>query len=558
MASIIKKKIRGQIYYYAVESKRVDGKPRIVWQKYLGKVTDIVKALSSPGTFNVPQSIKVYSFGAEAALLAIARRLGLADIINRHTGWSGEGLSAGEHLLLLAINISLAPETRLSEWIEGTMLKSHFNTGARMLTEKRFLNAADLLTPASIQEIQKELSRRVHEEFGLDPGVIVHKEVSLPSTLETPFYRTKLAEYHLGLITTSQFMVPLFFEIYPGDLPEGKGGDRIPAGLVESLSALGLKAKDVTVVDHELRRMEDVKLQKKRGENYYHQLYLLDPEQEEDLHNLPLERFRVLRPGRSDRTKVYRASKRIEGKNYSIVLVYREKDYALRLEETKASLRKCFSELRELKWRLENSPDLAPLSGNDKLAYCQEAINRILFSNHQRSLVNVSVEVIEAKEIRLSYRINNSRFDFLREKVFGRTLLITDNEHWGNEEICSAFFGRSEIEEAFERMKIRPAAQPVAKYDSRLGVYIFLLTLALTLQSLLRVELYRCGVVGSLPEILRMLSEIRQVAVTYASGGSRSKRKEYLTVSELNPKLKEIYDCLHLNQFEAEGGTEDT
>ena len=42
MASITKKIKKGRPYYYAVESKRVNGKPRIVWQKYLGTLEAIV------------------------------------------------------------------------------------------------------------------------------------------------------------------------------------------------------------------------------------------------------------------------------------------------------------------------------------------------------------------------------------------------------------------------------------------------------------------------------------------------------------------------------------
>src|ERR1700728_3846841 len=46
MASIIKKTIRGRPYYYARECRRVDGKPTIVWQKYLGRTDDIIRALA--------------------------------------------------------------------------------------------------------------------------------------------------------------------------------------------------------------------------------------------------------------------------------------------------------------------------------------------------------------------------------------------------------------------------------------------------------------------------------------------------------------------------------
>jgi hypothetical protein len=34
--SIVGKRVGGQTYYYLVESARVDGKPRIVSQQYLG------------------------------------------------------------------------------------------------------------------------------------------------------------------------------------------------------------------------------------------------------------------------------------------------------------------------------------------------------------------------------------------------------------------------------------------------------------------------------------------------------------------------------------------
>ena len=45
MASLYKKVIRGKPYYYARECKRVDGKPKIVWQRYLGRPQDIIAAV---------------------------------------------------------------------------------------------------------------------------------------------------------------------------------------------------------------------------------------------------------------------------------------------------------------------------------------------------------------------------------------------------------------------------------------------------------------------------------------------------------------------------------
>ena len=41
MASLIAKKKGNKLYYYAVESRRIDGKPRIVHQAYLGSAEKV-------------------------------------------------------------------------------------------------------------------------------------------------------------------------------------------------------------------------------------------------------------------------------------------------------------------------------------------------------------------------------------------------------------------------------------------------------------------------------------------------------------------------------------
>lgn len=53
MASLISKKKGNQLYYYVAHSARVDGKPRIVHQTYLG-TAEKVAALVQDGTAPVP------------------------------------------------------------------------------------------------------------------------------------------------------------------------------------------------------------------------------------------------------------------------------------------------------------------------------------------------------------------------------------------------------------------------------------------------------------------------------------------------------------------------
>ena len=94
MASIIKKKVKKHTYYYLVESARVNGKPRIVNQKYLGTANDIATAVDlKTDSIPDPEYSTVLDFGAVCALFDIAERIGVRNVINAHAGKRPQGLA---------------------------------------------------------------------------------------------------------------------------------------------------------------------------------------------------------------------------------------------------------------------------------------------------------------------------------------------------------------------------------------------------------------------------------------------------------------------------------
>ena len=72
MATIQAKTSRGHKYWYIVESRRINGKPRPIVLAYLGKPADLLKRLQGL-TENI--KVKSYSHGAIAALLQVAQKL---------------------------------------------------------------------------------------------------------------------------------------------------------------------------------------------------------------------------------------------------------------------------------------------------------------------------------------------------------------------------------------------------------------------------------------------------------------------------------------------------
>ena len=80
MATIQQKNVKGNKYWYIVESRRVNGKPRPVVLAYLGKADDLLKRLQG----NLGFSLKSYSHGTVAALIDVAAKLDVAGILNKH------------------------------------------------------------------------------------------------------------------------------------------------------------------------------------------------------------------------------------------------------------------------------------------------------------------------------------------------------------------------------------------------------------------------------------------------------------------------------------------
>ena len=159
MASIIKKTIRGKPYYYARESKRVGGKPKIVWQKYLGTPQQIIDVMTGSGTDHnnrAPSEAVITEFGAVVALHSLAERLQLAEIIDKHVPKRSSGPSIGTYLVTAAINRCVAPRSKakIGEWFAGTALRRLLDIESRQLTSQRFWDNMDRVSDRAIAKIE--------------------------------------------------------------------------------------------------------------------------------------------------------------------------------------------------------------------------------------------------------------------------------------------------------------------------------------------------------------------------------------------------------------------
>ncbi len=240
MASLTAKKINGRTYYYLRECAWVDGRPKIVRQKYLGTAEAVAAAIENkamPGG-DVRSEAQVLEFGAVTALYDLAKRLDVVEIIDRHVPKQDRGgPTVGTYLLLAALNRCVAPSSKaqLASWYEGTVLPRWLKLKPAQLSSQRFWDNMSRVSEETIVAIERELAERVFGDFELERGCLFYdatnfftfidsfnERPSLPQRGKCKHGRNNLRIVGLSLLVTSDFQVPLFHRLYAGNQPDVK------------------------------------------------------------------------------------------------------------------------------------------------------------------------------------------------------------------------------------------------------------------------------------------------------------------------------------------------
>jgi hypothetical protein len=154
MASLIKKKKGHRLYYYLVESARVDGQPRIVHQAYLGtaeKVAELIEQKSAP----VPLSATLRDFGLPGALWLAAQQSGVWPLLESLWPAPRSGPAPAHYLLLAAIHriCDPGPKTEVRNWYEQTILASEWGFPSERFTSQAFWDAFEQILPESSEPL---------------------------------------------------------------------------------------------------------------------------------------------------------------------------------------------------------------------------------------------------------------------------------------------------------------------------------------------------------------------------------------------------------------------
>src|SRR5437870_5650268 len=147
MPSIVGKRQGKQTYYYVVESARVEGKPRIVSQRYLGSAEEVMAKLAGQG-LGEPVRSAHKRFGDLAAVWSVLERLGVAGVIDAVVPRRADAAaSVGTYMALATANRIVDPCSKLgfADWWASTAGPRMVKLSDAALDHRRFWDAMDAL-----------------------------------------------------------------------------------------------------------------------------------------------------------------------------------------------------------------------------------------------------------------------------------------------------------------------------------------------------------------------------------------------------------------------------
>ncbi|MBR1684091.1 MAG: hypothetical protein IJ708_03055 [Clostridia bacterium] len=196
MAYIREKVKKGNLYYYVVEGRRVDGKVKQVTLEYIGPM-DKLKQLALTGYLSqkavdtAPDlpgsqtqgtdaddyaayanlSVKTYAHGAVAALLWTAEQLELDKILDASfASQTSKGLSKSKVLLLHMIHQAVDPGNKqeFADWSRETSLPNMFRLEADTLSSAVCWETINHISEEEITEAWGRIIRKWTELSGAD------------------------------------------------------------------------------------------------------------------------------------------------------------------------------------------------------------------------------------------------------------------------------------------------------------------------------------------------------------------------------------------------------
>lgn len=537
MASIQRYSVRGRTYWRVVESRRVNGKPRAIPILHLGSSEALIKRLtSSPALDEV--AVQSFEHGHIAALCEIARELDFVAIVNRHIDKKYRGVSAGDALLLMAINRLIDPcsKNAWTDWAAKTSLFKFFpHVPLKKLSSQFFWAHMQQFSLEALESVEEELVQASIKHADLKLDLLFFDTTNCYTYVFDDDDESKLFQYGhskegqtqrllfgVELLVARQGMIPLMHRTYPGNTNDSQLFPAAVAELCQRLRNLELDPAAVTLVfdrgnfsQANFRKLDELEL------GFVSALRLGDIPR--DMFDIPLQKFRGIKHGKHKDLMFYTQQTGLWGKQRTLVFYISAtaRDYQIKLLNLQID-----RHLKELhQWNAaiinqsgKSDQELDPIAVKNKIA-------ALLKGPYLSQILTISYNHKLPRHQRLQFSINEKAKADIIQKYFGKRCLVTNRSTWTPAQIIEAYFNQATVERAFRLAKDRHhiSLRPQFHWtDQSLRVHVFSCFIALLFgQLLLRKAQQVDPTWVSTPSLIETLGTVRLAALLTTSKTSQ-------------------------------------
>ena len=550
MASLVAKKKGNKLYYYVVESARVDGKPRIVHQAYLGtaeKLAEMVRDRTAP----VPLAATTREFGLPAALWAAAQQTGVWDLLTSLWPTPRSGPSPAHYLLLAAIHriCQPGPKTEVPDWYRSSILSTLWEFPPDRFTSQAFWDAFEQILPEGPEALSAADDPLEQAQLRL-LGVWKQKQLVSRRLLAydtTNFYtyiastntrnqlaqrghnkqgRHNLRQVGLSYVLDGEQGLSLCHHVYPGNVADVEEFSTALTRITRMLDQNQIARETVTLVlDKGSAALANTVALEEAGVGWISALpWNQAPPEFRSRATEELPACSSAQPG------VRAAAKTIlvHGREYRCVVKYSSSFAGEQLHSLTTSLSRVLQSLRGLAREL-NKP-----KARWKQDAIERKIRRWLSAPFLAELIRYQLHEQDGGW-HLQFDFDSAALPQLLNQRLGRTVLLTNRMDWSAEQVVAGYGGQQAIERVFRGLKDGQwlGWDPMYHWtDRKIRIHAFYCMLGISLLQYVHKQAQAVWADLSVVQLIEELQQIQQFVLLYPPQGEKGPPRTAYVLSQ--------------------------
>lgn len=513
---------KGRPYLYVREIARVDGKPKVISQIYIGSPERVAELIGGRGIDLL--ELKVEEFGALWIAQQIDREIDLCRIIDDIIPKADreKGPSVGEYFLYCVFNrmVKAVSKNKLAGWYQNTAIQHIRPVDLDELTSKRYWEKWDRVSEAHLHQIAKSFFERIWRMEAPSADCLLfdttnyytymasQTESELAQRGKNKAGKHSLRQIGLGLLVARDSRLPLYYSVYPGNLHDSKHFESVMDEMFGVVCGLNQTKERLTVVIDKGMNADD---------NYawideharIHFITTYSTYFAQDLAATPLDRFEPVGENKEGEGMLaYRTRGEYWGKERAVIVTYnpasaRKQAYTFegKMETMRQELLSMRAKVRD---RLPHWRDRETIQER-YLRFCE----RLHISS---DLYELSFEQ-SSDGLTMSFRKNVYQVS-RKQAMFGKNIIITDNMDWTTDAIISASLDRWQVEERFRLSKDDDlvGVSPLRHWtDSKIRCHLFTCIVAMTYLRRIELRMKSAGIKRSAAEIMDDMQHLHYV-----------------------------------------------